>query len=84
MDLEAQEASGQAHPPAEAGRDLLRGGKKEEEPGVRETPSWHVSLSLPKELYYLRGPGTAARGRGGRSCLGMQFLDGEGSSDLEG
>lgn len=54
MDLGAQEASGQARPPGEAGRDLLRGGEKEEEPSVRETPTWHASLSLPKELYYLR------------------------------
>lgn len=54
MDLGAQEASGQARPPEEAGRDLLRGGEKEEEPSVRETPTWHTPLSLPKELYYLR------------------------------
>lgn len=84
MDLEAQEASGQAHPPGEVGRDLLRGGKREEEPGVMETPSWHVSLSFAKELYCLRGPGTAARGMGGGGCLRMEFLGWEGSSDLEG
>lgn len=46
VDLGAQEASRQARPPGgdllrEAGRDLLRGGK-EEEPGVRETPTWAI------------------------------------------
>lgn len=53
MALGAQEASGQARIPGEAGRDLLRGGKKEEL-CVRKTRPWPIPLSLPKELYYLR------------------------------
>lgn len=53
MDLGAQEASGRAHPPGEAGRDLLKEWKEEEDPGVRETPTRHIPFFLPKELYSL-------------------------------
>lgn len=53
MDLGAQEASRRAHPPGEAGRDLLKGWKEEEDPGVRETPTRCIPLLLLKELYSL-------------------------------
>lgn len=53
MDLGAQGASGQAHPPGEAGRDLLEGWKEEEDPGVRKAPTRLIPLFLPKELCFL-------------------------------
>lgn len=76
MDLGAQEASGQDHPPGEAGRDLLRG-RKEDDPGVRETPIEPFPLFLPKELY---SPELQARAVD--SGLWVRLLEGVGRGDF--